>query len=717
MEKTQIYQKIKHIADLLSKEGSTYTRADLAYELKELGIAQDTAEVGQLVWEAFRYFHNGKTIRESFYNNDGKGQLVPEMEVEAYIDSGDDKTLSPLLPHRLDDSSIALALLEKTITQTMQGKTTATTHSVMNTITGTQGVVKAKEEATAVFNGYSQLVGHYDDAKTHVKAIIADFVKLRLQVCDIYRQYALALTDTFGDSIKAVEPDLFDFDSVEWLDVQGMLKNVKLDYERITERCALLMNDISESFTQSVKVAGAAYQGAGNKKVGLLLAALNMVSYYCAAGEKTAEMKQELLVLKNSVKHDVTVIRGDMGRLTVIYKTLNDFFVPQAEMVCRHGKQAVSAEWQELLQSIYQQEGVKTAKEERDKTLATMKNVEKHMVDEQMNIAYYTAKIVDTQQLLGSMKPKYTEAQESKPKKPGCLSNLFTFGIAGNKHNRAIYTWNQACAPVINRYRDLQTDLKLDGDELALQQEAYSTHQQAHHKLQQELTKKNRTVMENIRVDQEARKKILPNLEAMIKLLRIARTVVSSSLDKSLTQTVSITRQETELPQEVRQNISAFAQAVRSHGIVSQDHTREILGAEAGTANQQAIQDTNDNQPPSRISEDDIMRTTGAMNTAIAGAVGMMEAYAPLQARRDKGAIAHKAYDKELKKLQRRFQQDLYKIDDKSALLRESMRRANTAQDAEELKEALLSLAGKKQGTFSEEDWERFLSGNKTIEL
>ena len=67
---------------------------------------------------------------------------------------------------------------------------------------------------------------------------------MRGQICTLYRQYAMTLTDAFGDSIKAISPDLFDFDSIEWLDVQGMLQNVKLDYDRITEKCSILMSDI-----------------------------------------------------------------------------------------------------------------------------------------------------------------------------------------------------------------------------------------------------------------------------------------------------------------------------------------------------------------------------------------------------------------------------------------------------------------------------------------
>ena len=56
-------------------------------------------------------------------------------------------------------------------------------------------------------------------------------------------------------------------------------------------------------------------------------------------------------------------------------------------------------------------------------------------------------------------------------------------------------------------------------------------------------------------------------------------------------------------------------------------------------------------------------------------------------------------------------------IDDKSAVLRESLKKINTAQTPEMLKEGLLSLSDGDKELFSEKDLDDFLSGKKTIEL
>lgn len=704
MDKNEIYQKIKDIAEHLQNESSTFTRADLAYELKELGISQDTADVGMLVWEAYNFYNNNWIIRDVFLDNDGKTTLVSEYEVDWLLEQRDDNALFPLVENRLQISKVSLDKLDNAITTAMTAKGGQTTRTLLNTITGTHGIVKAKDEATAVFNGYSRLVGHYDEAKVNVKSTIADFVKLRTQVCDIYRQYSIILTDIFGDSIKAVSPELFDFEQIEWLDVQGMLQNIQLDYNRMTEKCGVLMSEISENFVQSFKTASGSYRESDNKKAGLIMAGLGMLSHYVNAADKAAMMQQELLMLKNSVKHDVTLIKGDLGRLMVIYKTLNDLYIPQAETVSRYSGKVFDNEWEALENALYGNEQIRGMKDERDMTLASIKELERYVADEQMNIAYYTSKINETQQLLESVKPKYEEAKSTQPHKPNFLVNIITFGTAGKSYNRNIYEWNMACAPVVTQYVDLQTDVNLDSEELSKQKKLLRDHQGGLKVLKASLRNQNRNIVDCIQVDQKTKLQMLPHLEAIIKLLRTAKEVASGKLDDRLTHTVTIESRKLELPQDIRQSIEEFTMAMKEQiklQSVSQDEELPV---------------SQDEEQPLSQNEEEVAFDKG-MDMVAQSAAGLLNSCLQLQEMRRTSAIADDQYNRELKRLQHGFMEDIRKIDDKSALLRECMKKANMAQNSEQLKNALLSLAGKDADMFSDGDWNEFLKGNKTIEL
>ena len=713
MDNNRIYQKIYDIASQLLKENAVYTRADLAYELQDFGIKADSSEIGMLVWEAYKRFNDNEAIRRSFYDNEKKDPLVDEYRTDYLIETNDIPSLFPLLRQKLTNGNHALSQLENIVTQTLREQTVSGSIGALNTLTGTQGVVKVKNEATAVFNLYSELVGNYDDAKHQIQAVTTDFVKLRGQICDTYRQYALVLTDAFGDSIKTVSPELFDFDSIEWLDVHGMLQNVKLDYDKINEKCSTLMSSITDSFAQSLKTASQSYKAAGSKQIGLVLAGLNMLSHYIDAGQKTAELKQDLLTLKNSVKHDVPLIKGDMGRLFVIYKTLNDLYIPQAEAFCRFSKQVLSGEWQQLTQALYADTDIQSLKEERDEALESYKTLEREMTDEQLNIDYYTTRIEECRQLLDGMQTQYQQAKASKPEKPFFLTNLLTLGSANQKYNRDIYDWNQACAPVISQYEEMRTDVKLDSDELEQLQRHLNENKRMHQQLKEKLRRLNREIMSKISVSPDLQMKMLPHLESMVKLLRIAREIASCKLDNKLVKTVSIARQDTELPQELKQNLQLFTNTLREHVAIDNETAKSSFYAVSGEA------PTGSEQPTSsgNASEADFAQLSDAENTAIQNTVNLLESWSRLKAMQEQSAIAHQAYDKELEKLQEAFRSNLADIENRGIILRESLKKINTATSEEELKKGLLSLAQKEGESFSKEDWNEFLNGTKTIEL
>lgn len=527
------------------------------------------------------------------------------------------------------------------------------------------------------------------------------------------------LIDAFGDSVKAIAPQLFDFDSIEWLDTQQMLQNVKLDYDQITEHCSILMSSISESFSQSLKQASNSYRSTGSKQAGLLLAGLNMVSHYIDASSRTSELKEELLTLKNSVKHDVTLVKGDLSRLLVIYKTLNDLFIPQSEAFCQYSDQVLQGEWQQIVDSIYKNPNIQSLKQQRDKILDQCREVEAGIADAETNLAYYTAHIDKCNTLLSNMLDRYTQARESKPKKP------LLFGR--KRYNREIYEWNIACKPVITRYEDLQTDIKLDNDELMNQKATLARLQPRRQELRQELNRINKRIMGELKVTQATREKILPHLESIVKLLRIAREIAESHLDQKLTKRVTITRQDTELPPDLQQNIAAFANGVRQLAFIDGNAMAEAISDVnkqrriAAEREQTTIDVTNKQQNnPARhteLSEEGTLQIANAGNVAIQGTINLLEAWGTLQAQRAKSAIAAEKYDQELAKLQEEFRRNIAEIDDKSAILRESLSRINTAKGHEQLKDALLSLAGKDSRLFTDDEWTEFLNGNKTIEL
>lgn len=81
------------------------------------------------------------------------------------------------------------------------------------------------------------------------------------------------------------------------------------------------------------------------------------------------------------------------------------------------------------------------------------------------------------------------------------------------------------------------------------------------------------------------------------------------------------------------------------------------------------------------------------------------------------GKLMDAAYNKEFEKIASNFRKQINDIDNKSAFIREVMRRTNLADNDEERKQALLLLSELGGQSLSEQDFKDFINGNKQIEL
>lgn len=137
------------------------------------------------------------------------------------------------------------------------------------------------------------MVGTYHEGEDTVRRNIADFTTLRTDIGASYQEFAMQLIDIYGDAIKTVAPNLFDFSKVQFLDVDSMLEDTELEYNRISDTCSALISEISDSFQTSLQSSAAAYRsaGKGNRTIGLAMAGLGLLSHYMNAGERTVKLR------------------------------------------------------------------------------------------------------------------------------------------------------------------------------------------------------------------------------------------------------------------------------------------------------------------------------------------------------------------------------------------------------------------------------------------
>mgnify|MGYP003413019150 FL=1 len=561
-DKTTIYDAIRSIAAKLCKDGETYIRADLAYELKQYGIDADSIDVSRLALEAYKYFNNDRNIKQAFVTNDSRSALIDEYQLTDLLDNDKPEDAMALASKELAKTSDTLAALKRDIDMNMSLAVAKAASGMMDTVTGTGGVKAVRTEASTLFDRYSKMVGTYHEGEDTVRRNIADFTTLRTDIGSTYQEFAMKLIDIYGDNVRAVAPNLFDFNQVQFLDVDSMLKHTELEYNRISDKCSALIGEISDSFQNSLKSSVAAYKsaGQGNKALGLAMAGLGMLNHYMEAGERTNRLRSDLSVFKTSIKHDSTLIKADLGRLLVIYKTLNDVVIPKADIFLRYASKLMSSDIKAITDSLYDNAEIRPLEEHRRELLAQLKVLDGEINDHLQNIDVYQSLISDITTTLDSKGASYRDAIARKPSKPFFLLNIVTFGKANKDYNRNYAEWDAVCYPLVREYENYQVDLKLDKDELAAHQSDLKAKQQEQHLVKQKLDEVNKQIRSKINASNDTQLKMLPHLRTVIAMLRLGREIIETKLDKKLTGTVAIPdfKSTEKLPADIEDNLSLF---------------------------------------------------------------------------------------------------------------------------------------------------------------
>ena len=719
----KVYQAIKTIADELCKENKTYLRADLAFELKKYGIASDSSEVSKLVFDAYRYFHDNGNIAIAFVSNNSRTTLVAEYKLNDSLEQGNKEEALKIAETELALSSSALEQLKEQVELNLNLVLVKGTSKMADIVMGTNGVKDVRSKASTMFDKYTKMVEAYHYAEDSVRGNIEDFTSLRSDIGTVYRDYALKLIDIYGDSIKMVSPDLFDFKRIEWLDVDEMLKYVELEYNKLTEKCAALIGEISDSFRTSLQGSLQAYKSLsnGNKSLGLAMAGLTMLEHYMGASERANRLKSDLSVFQMSVKHDATRIKADMGRLLVICKTLNDVVIPNANVFLRYGEKLLASDLKATLDALYADETIRPLEEQRKCLLQQMKALDMEMNDHLQNIDVYTSLINDITATLESKQGSYMEAKAKKPSKPFFLLNWITFGMANKNYYRDFAEWNAVCFPLVREYESYQVDLKLDKEELESHREEQTRIKNEYAKLSSELDKVSKEIRSKIVCSDDLKLKMLKHLRDMVAMLKLGREIMESKIDEKLVHTVDIPdyRKAAKLPADVEQNLSQFTGMLADNLHADKNMAKNLLdGVEAYTKDPKKIEGkTAQQNKPAEYSEEDLAQLTGAMEQSLQKGIALFDSFAKLKAQQLNGKLASVAYDKELKKHADEFKREMAKIDNKSAYLREVFKRINLAGSEEERKQAMELMSDLSGFSLSEQEFTEFINGKKQIEL
>lgn len=682
-----IYKKIKEVAE--EAKGAKIIRADLAVELK----MTDSIEVSRLAWEAYNHFGKDPLIKSTFVNNDSLTSIVDDYELRQLIASDNKDEYFDALSTDLKNGENALVVLDNMLKTKMSEAVASEMSSLMSIIMGTRGIENVKNEASQAVQLYGQLINVYDEAKVGVKEVAHDFVDLRTEILRVYEKYAQMLVDFYGDSIKRVAPQLFDFDSIEYLDTAQMFEKVQLQYDMLSENCTVMMAEISDGFSKSVQIASQSSQALG-KNGAIAVAAVEAVKHYLDASEKTARMKTDLEAFKMNIKRDVTNIKSDYTRLATVYKVINDLYIPKADAYFKFSGKLLNAEFEQMVATLYAKAGVAELVKERDAVLEEIRELTDQINDHNNNIIFWNEDYERSQGILTNKKDDYENAKSQRPDKPNVIVNALTFGSADKKYSQKMFKWKGIYGNLVKEYEDAIIDEKVGLEELETQKEAKQNSEARLAELkakQKELTDK---ILKSISVDTEMKRQLASHLEDIIKMLHVGKEILESGLDQKSIKAINLdTYHSNEIPDDLKNAVTKFKDLVKEVAPNLKDDVKNDLAKD--------------------FSEEEMAE----MKRVYKESMKLTDALVSLEALKEQNQVSSEIYDQELEKIQTQFNSQMADIDAKADVLANVLKDINTAPEAESRKKALLKLTDRGKFFANEDDYNRFINGEFRIKI
>ena len=708
---SDIYSQIKAIAEEQKRENDPIKRDDLAYILcQKLGLeALDGVALESYVYKAYLHFDKSEVIRNMIVSNDGTVSIVAQAELRELAQNGITDEVLTIVSEDMRATEESIRVSGDSLGRVLNVALAKDAASLYTWLQGKNGIEEIGKKGSLLMDNYEKMVQDYQSAESGVKRDIHDFVELRSCVNAIFMQNASLLVDVFGDSVKVVAPELFDFDTVKWLDVSNMQAKSRLEYDKLSEKCALLLGEVSERFNSLLANAtGTAmtirkWKGAGSGKslgiYGLLaVQAVRCLNHLLDANAKKTQLTEQYVRFEDSVKRDKLKVTADLKRLAVIHKTLNDLYIPKADAFARLSNRVLSDDFDQLIAEIYSGEEVKSLKAERDELLRRCKELEESINDHQENIALFDYQIEDWKGMLTSQKENYDKAKREKPSRPNALVKLLTFGYTQRKYEGKITDW-------ADLYGDFVKEYECAASDLTEAKENRKSHDELLEKNKRDqsirrLKELNQQMVARLQCSPEVKMRVVARLKELVTLLHAAKTVTELGLDENLTEVASLNLPDVGiLPADMEERILQFA-----------DGLSQKLRQNSGVVADSILKDVTGKSPEDSDLRDDFVQ-------AVEKTSRLFDSWTHLQAMQLKAQLNNEVYLSEMERLKKEFQTAMEGLDQKSEVVQEALRRANLSVDKEELRKALLDLAGGSAQEWTEADFDDFLAGTKVLNL
>ena len=412
----------------LKEENEVLTRYELSEYLIEndvKGIEGDSIKTEQLLYDLYHQVTDEfkKDLEELFVTNLSTQKLIRSNKIQEKDSSlinlsksvgENEKALTVYGKSHLKDLENYETSLEtiKSSIETYKGKS----GGIVNFISGAGKINKVKDRAQNIVQTHQDIINFYEYSKSILMDYVDDYTAIRNCLFDIYKNYLTFLKDVFGNKIQSIDPELFDFSKLQWIDTLSLMNQIESESEFIKNKSDVYQSYINDKLMKS---QGKVLKKNANKLLNvnfdknfktnaaaigveaLIETGFNLLDNHAEAAERAKELEIKLQDLIDSFNLDYTNIVNDEMRFIKLYDTVKDIFIPVTNTVLEHLSGDFSTKLNSEISKLYQSDNIKSLHLQRDELVKNQKNLRREVADYERNANYLTNRIYKNKQFEG----------------------------------------------------------------------------------------------------------------------------------------------------------------------------------------------------------------------------------------------------------------------------------------------------------------------------
>lgn len=204
---------------------------------------------------------------------------------------------------------------------------------------GTYGLGEIKDHIKSINRAVSNVRAQYWEIQDVLYDTVNKFIDYRQDVISVYNFYVHILLSLFGDRLRVVCPELFDFSKVEYLEIDSF-------YQFLSDHLSIVENFVNCKLNQQYDRIGRLNENVdmaykvGGKKAAAAFAFFDILQTYEEGKASQAEAKAQLSNVKRNADKLMATMSADLERMSLIMQSFTTYCIPSAIAVLQYGTSA-----------------------------------------------------------------------------------------------------------------------------------------------------------------------------------------------------------------------------------------------------------------------------------------------------------------------------------------------------------------------------------------